>query len=567
MSSKILFVGSLAVLSTLTASTAQAQTCNNPTGSDVIVGQITGPQNYTAVGNIEALSLGTTSCNIGNANVLWQANNNLHPVIGGTLYKYSTVNGAGRIEEIGQSWLKHGFTALTQNLCCTCSGQGGSVLGIGCSDPYTASRNGSQNGLGPRYQVNAHTGVFTYPPATGTGGAGQAYRRLEVDTADLSTGGGERYFGEACYVTQDDATAGNQNNNTSYIEITATGSGTSWNFAFTSGASSTVRMKSAIEVWPLIEAGAQVVPVQVPGDGLFKIGYHVTPIAGGLYHYEYAVYNQNSDRNGGSFSIPVSNSVNITNIGFHDTTYRDGDGNGNVNFDGTDWTSNRTGSALTWSCATQGTNNNANAIRWSGCYNFRFDADAAPNAGSATLGLWKTGSPANMSVALDVPGNGGPNPAFAFCFGDGSGTACPCGNNSAPGAGEGCLSSIGSGGLLNATGTPSLSADNVVLQGAGMTDSSCLYFQGTAQVAGGQGGTFGDGLRCAGGTTIRLGNKTNLLGSSQYPGGGDPALSVQGQVSNPGVRTYQVWYRNADPTFCTAATYNLTNGFQLTWAP
>jgi hypothetical protein len=172
-----------------------------------------------------------------------------------------------------------------------------------------------------------------------------------------------------------------------------------------------------------------------------------------------------------------------------------------------------------------------------------------------------------MSITLDVPGNGGPNPAFAFCFGDGSGTACPCGNNSVVGSGEGCLSSIGNGGLLSVSGTPSIAADSVVLQGNGMTDSSCLYFQGTAQVGGGTGAAFGDGLRCAGGTTIRLGNKTNILGASQYPGAGDPALSVKGQVAAPGVREYQVWYRNADPTFCTASTYNLTNGFQLTWAP
>ena len=104
----------------LLAAPSRAQTaCQGSTGPDVIVGDITGPSNYSAVGSLEALSLGTYSCNMGTANVLWQANNNRHPVIGGELYRYKVVNGAGRFEQIGRSWLKHGFFALSNNLCCT----------------------------------------------------------------------------------------------------------------------------------------------------------------------------------------------------------------------------------------------------------------------------------------------------------------------------------------------------------------------------------------------------------------------------------------------------------------
>jgi hypothetical protein len=33
------------------------------------------------------------------------------------------------------------------------------------------------------------------------------------------------------------------------------------------------------------------------------------------------------------------------------------------------------------------------------------------------------------------------------------------------------------------------------------------------------------------------------------------------------VRVYQCWYRNADPVFCTVATFNLTNAVQVTWTP
>jgi hypothetical protein len=40
---------------------------------------------------------------------------------------------------------------------------------------------------------------------------------------------------------------------------------------------------------------------------------------------------------------------------------------------------------------------------------------------------------------------------------------------------------------------------------------------------------------------------------------------VRGAVTAPGVRTYQIYYRNPTP-FCTAATFNLTNAVSVTWS-
>jgi hypothetical protein len=97
-----------------------------------------------------------------------------------------------------------------------------------------------------------------------------------------------------------------------------------------------------------------------------------------------------------------------------------------------------------------------------------------------------------------------------------------------------------------------------------MPNSSALYFQGTTQLSSGAGSVFGDGLRCAGGSVIRLGTRVNASGASQYPQSGDASVSVRGGVATPGTRTYQVWYRNA-AAFCTSDTFNLTNGWQLTW--
>jgi hypothetical protein len=167
-----------------------------------------------------------------------------------------------------------------------------------------------------------------------------------------------------------------------------------------------------------------------------------------------------------------------------------------------------------------------------------------------------------MANALNyVAGAGGSG--SAYCFGDGSGTACPCGN--AGTAGNGCASSVNAGGAhLSKSGGAHISSDTLVLQGTNMPNSSALYFQGTTQTNGGLGSVFGDGLRCAGGSIIRLKAVTNVAGASHFPGTGDPSISVRGMVTTPGTRTYQVWYRNAAP-YCTPSTFNLTNGISIDW--
>lgn len=403
-------IGAVVMASALAAAAGQASAqvvaCGTPGGPDVIVGSITGPQNYTASGTLEALSLGTTSCNMGNQTLRWnQCPANTHPVIGGNLYRYRTENGAGQFEQVGLSWLKHGFTALAGNVCCTCQNPGtGTLLGIGCSDPYTASRNGSQSGLGPRYLVNAFTGAYpaSCPPNPTGGNTG----RIEVQTSDLvATAGGAaaavRYFGESQYIASDDATTGHGMNNASTIEVTTSGSGTAWTFAFLG---STNRQRAAIEHWKLIDPTVTETTTIVPSEGKFIISSKATSLGAGQWHYEYAVYNMNSDRSGGSFAVAVSDCAVITNIGFHDVTYRGGDGMGGVSFSGTDWSSTRSNGVLRWSTQSTTDNANANAIRWGTTYNFRFDANVAPaTSGEITLGLWKPGTPTSVSAAAQVP--------------------------------------------------------------------------------------------------------------------------------------------------------------------
>ncbi|MBK7874937.1 MAG: hypothetical protein IPJ77_04170 [Planctomycetes bacterium] len=551
----------------LGANAQQFPVCPVPgsNGPDVIVGDLNGVQNYPASAGLDAIALGTTSCNIGNVWLNWFASTNQHPVIGGGVFKYKVVDGAGRFEQLGQSWLKHGFFALSDNLCCSnCSATDGTHLGVGCSDPYTAGRNGDQGGLGPKWQVNANTGAYTYPPPHPVGGNNGRIQmdqtRLENSSANL------RYFGEMQYVTPDDSAANNNDNNTSYRELSYNGS----TFAFIGG---TQRMKAGIEAWKAIDPAVNQQTVIVPegssspfdGNAKLILSSRATDIGNGMWHYEYALYNQNSDRGVRSSQVPVPATAGVINVGFNDVAYLGGDGIGNLNFDGTDWGWTNSGGFLKWEALQSFAQNpSTNALRWGSTYTFRFDANVAPTSGTATLGQFKVVN----SVAVtnvDVPGNGSGGSVLAtFCRGDGSGGACPCGNNGI--ANHGCANSVwGDGGLLTATGTASVSADTVVLNSSFLSGASCVFFLGDAQAGP---VVVDDGLGCVSGSIVRLGTKPVGGAASSFPQPGDPSIAVRAAIpAGGGTRYIQCFYRNAVGAFCPPATSNRTNGVIAVYAP
>jgi len=129
-------------------------------GPDVIVGDLSGLAQFgSADGTRVGLAVGTDSCNFGTVDLDWFANPaNDHPVIPQNLYRMSS--NADRFEQVGQSNVKHAFTALTNNICSLgCNGVGGSHLGSGCSDPYGASLNSGPS-LGSRAWINPFTGAY-----------------------------------------------------------------------------------------------------------------------------------------------------------------------------------------------------------------------------------------------------------------------------------------------------------------------------------------------------------------------------------------------------------------------
>jgi hypothetical protein len=414
--------------------TADAPTCTNSTNKGVFVGNasctagwqgdcypdvfVWSLQDATRWGSavvggktIDAFSFGTYSCNQGTTNLLWQQSTPFHPIISQDMFRIMN----GRIEHIGMSWLKNGFFALSNvNAGCgTCPfPTNGTTLGVGCSDPYSAAgENGTQSRLGPRSNVNAFTGVFPYPATWPTNPNATIGRRLQVDEADLNNAGAT-YWIQGQYITQDDAQAGRGFDNASYRRVTFSAAP-----SFTpSVQGTTVQRTPVIFAWQANGLGVGVPDptviinqANVPGEGRFYVGSRVSDNGDGTWHYEYVVQNLNSDRSGGSFSVPVPFGATITNVGFHAPLYHS-----NEVFDNTPWiptvdTATLGGSSVRWDPAPLPVPNplalQTNALRFATLYNFRFDADVPPAAATApvTLSLFKPGTPTAVTADAKVP--------------------------------------------------------------------------------------------------------------------------------------------------------------------
>ncbi len=401
--------------------------CPQPVGPDVMTGVISGIGNYNnseippGSGNwFVGFSVGTTSCNIGNFMVLWDDDapppTNLHPVIAQNFYRLRTMtDGTTRFEQIGQSWLKHGFTVAAGDSCgCGCTGPGGPQLHPGCSDPYGAGLNGSQSNLGPRWQVNARTGEFPHPYQDGTHVPGDTntWKRIMVRASDLAVAN-SLFFAEGHYIAPDDHQAGNASNNASYIRITVTPAGAN-NYSASSSGFQTIRELPAIRAWKA--AVPSVVETDIvlnPGAGesfpnaheLMILAANVTPLPGGKWNYEYALYNMHSHRAARSFSVPVGNSAVLENVGFNNVLYHSGDGEGGVTRSNNAWSWTHEDGVLTWSTQTFAENPNANALNWGVMFNFRFTCNIAPAEanGEATIGLFRPGTPTSINASTVVP--------------------------------------------------------------------------------------------------------------------------------------------------------------------
>jgi hypothetical protein len=384
-------------------------------GPDVTVYSVSGVSNYGAVAGVRAYALGTTSCNIGDVPVNWCDNgggctglaSNQHPVIAQSVYRLKN----GRFEQIGMSWLKHGFLSTNTPAGTSCVGpggqqctsppRGGDELGVGCTDTYGSSLNGSWTWLGPRSEVNATTGAFPFPATNGP--ESQVIdQRIQIRETDLdpTLNAGALYWGEGHYVSDNDALEGNGFNNASYRPLTVGGAP---NFDLTFS-STTVREKTAVAAWVAADPSVQYLAVDFESTGVpsqrFEVARKVTEPSPGAFHYEYAIRNMNSDRSAQRFAIRFGGAVALSNVGFKDVDHHSGEP-----YDPTDWLVEPAPGVDTvaWSGETFTTDPDANALRWGTLYNFWFDADTgADSILLHELTLFKPGSPCKVRFSFSA---------------------------------------------------------------------------------------------------------------------------------------------------------------------
>jgi hypothetical protein len=393
-------------------------------GPDIIVGDLPDMVQVGSEGSQVGLGIATTSCNNGDQPVNFHALPQTdHPFFPQNFYRMSGgADNTERFEQIGQAWIKHAFGADELDECNLGCDTSNCVtfqqLCPGCADPYLADENGWYQLLGSRAWVNPFTGFFVSNPDptnhTGHNDIGASHR-VRVNVSDLNTtlNQGATYFAEAQYLTPQEyawcqAHPGqcNMYNNASYRKFLVSGT---TDFSFTP-VGTTGRMQPAITAWT---AAAVTQQEPDPGnDGIWFMGYKVTNPSPGVYHYEYALYNQNLDRSIQSFSVPVGAGADLSNIGFHAPPQEPGWANDNIpggqGYSSTPWNVTQDASSITWNSETFAQNQAANAIRFGTLYNFRFDANQPPQAASATVGFYKTGSP--MMVAIQAPAGGTPTP-------------------------------------------------------------------------------------------------------------------------------------------------------------
>ncbi len=183
-------------------------------------------------------------------------------------------------------------------------------------------------------------------------------------------------------------------------------------------------------------------------------------------------------------------------------------------------------------------------------------------------GLTTSNGRLNLHKAAEVISTWG-NLGTAFC--EGNTLPCWCGNVPTAGTDEGCRNATGAGALLSGSGTPSISADSLVLTiEQGEPNEFAIFVSNIA--TGGNIPLF-DGVLCLLGdanlnrhvsspTYLPIQLDATGTGTNAYP------LSVTdftGQTVPGATVYYQVWYRSPNGPCLTYA--NTSSGRAITWLP
>jgi hypothetical protein len=346
------------------------------------------------------LSAATTSCNNGDVNVPWnEPMAETHPFIGLAMFRIED----GVLEQIGRNWIKHGWFAFANDQCdLGCVGGGGTYLAVGCSDTYSAYNNASLYTLGPRAEVNPHTGDWSacgsffdatpvdclrnYVPTLNEEQFNVDHR-VHVADADLDHEGAV-YRYEGVYYVKNDADIAN---NIGWRECTMSWTGSNWSFADVNPIQNAPEPGPVVATW-----GDQTSNVVVaPDDGEAWLSVAVTDLGGSQWHYEYAFYNRTSARGFREFTVPVGD-ASVSNVEFGDLD----DSSAN------DWPWQIADGLLTWSTDEEANNPTAPALEYQMLFNFRFDADAPPLGASARGALFRSGTGEIFFLDTQAPSSG-----------------------------------------------------------------------------------------------------------------------------------------------------------------
>ena len=371
-------------------------------GEDGYGGGGTDMEYYGTYNGVRGFAVGTTSCNRGNVVAPWYGGTNNVPVIQQSAYRVHE----GRFEQIGMSWLKHSFCAVSEPGCDTwtgggCNSTGCNTLGIGCADTYWAGLNADANA--PRSEINAYTGEYDYPFDISPSGPSGVRGKLQMVDADTQIDGADYYI-EAQYVEPGETEQCDGRRHLNNASHSKAFFNSTTDMRRDQAWGPTAHMVPAIFSWEGYGATVEQHDTVEADGGPARVntGYMVTDNGDGTWHYEYVIHNQNSHRSIESLSIPVPSGTTLTNVGFHDVHYHSGEEN--VIF-GTDWSFENAGGYATWTAVDEGSA--TNAIRWSTSYTFRFDADAPPTESVISMGYWRAGPGSALVFVGETPDSAG----------------------------------------------------------------------------------------------------------------------------------------------------------------
>ncbi|CAN5866657.1 hypothetical protein BH11PLA1_BH11PLA1_10400 [soil metagenome] len=295
-----------------------------------------------------------------------------HPYIAINTYR---LNAAGRLEQLGTAWVKHGWYAASTgqsqsnalntitgvagttpigSAACgvgSCSGPSNNGLGANCSDTYGAGLNVAADDVGPRSEINPHApaGTASDPGTVGWTMAGSWHNTKNRDATAtyrdasiVNPNGGHNYtytgttqawklnnfpvdaikpsalapntgnfFVEGYYVINGDKY---KFNNIAYRRFRTVGM-TESTVATGVTASNFVYDSPHTYGPAMLDWGDRQAAFGPTDEGQAYVSSRVVKLAGGGFRYEYAVFNLDVDREFATFEVPMPAFAAASNFG------------------------------------------------------------------------------------------------------------------------------------------------------------------------------------------------------------------------------------------------------------